>query len=424
MNLFDRFFLWCSDTDINTLNIVDTQDKRSKKYQINYGKLVLIPTIMSTFGIIHAMTDFTDNLFFCCIVGIILGIFIFTIDKAIIATYEKNENRIGKQFWSRLILSILMGFVIALFFLFYFFQNRINDQIKTDLFNKNILTNKQFDKQKESIESHYNERIKFKDFLNEVTQAELDGGKSKTFFYKNISYTTTGNRGRSISTINRENTIKELEKYIDSVKSDIKPRLDENEQSRKYQLQLNNNYAKNKDPLIKLEMLIKVVKLHPLLLIIIIPLYLFLLILDIIPILIKELAKSTKYDNLYRNSKLSEVNLDLTEYNKKTQEIFDKDYNKNPPLTISFLNKNIVKKFEEVKNEVKNLNWRAISILGILCGIGIYIYQVLFEITLTDLSNGKILLLISIVTNFIFWGMQKIIERFHVMLNKNNQKIE
>lgn len=421
MNRLDRFFLWCSDTDIHTLNLVNGQDKKSKRYQINYGRLLLIPTIMATLGTAHAMSDFTTNRFIYIGVGLMVGWFVFTIDRAIIATYEKKEEGVGKQFWWRLMLSVVMGFVIALFFVFFFFQNRIDDQIKTDLTTKNSNTNLFYDNKRDSILSHLNERRKYSEFLNEVKQAELDGRKA-TYTYGDITYKTTGNRGRSISTISREETIKKLEADIDSISAATQPRLQETDVNRKNELVKNVVNAVKKDPLIKLEMLIEIVKLHPWLLLFIMPFYFFLLALDIIPILVKELAQITKYDNLFRNKKLSEINLDYEEYNIRTQVNFDNSYSQeNYEDTDSYLMKPIMNRLKKISVDVKNQNWLTLCILGFLCGLGIWLYQFWFGMSMSGVKYGIITILLAIFSNIITLGMQKMFSVIPIF-NKNSDQ--
>ena len=401
--LLDKLFLWCSDTDISTLNLVNEQDRKSKRYQINYGRLVLIPTIMAILGVAHAMSDFTTNLYIYIGIGLMVGWIVFAVDRAIIATYEKKEKGLGKQFWWRLSLSTIMGFVIAVFFVFFFFENRINAQIETDKRTKNSNTNIFYDSYKDSISSHLKEKREYLIFLDEVRQAELDGIKG-TFKYGDLEYTTTGQRGRSISTIGREKQIEELKSEISRIDAEIKPRLVEIENNRTADLDTNEEDAKKKDPLIKLEMLIEIIKQHHWLLLLIIPLYLFLLVLDIIPILVKELAQVTKYDNFYRNKKLSEVNLNYTEYNKKTQEVFDKSYVQNfeqinPPKSDSMW-----KKLEE---NLKEQNWQVLSVLGFLCGLCVWVYKSFYDINSYS-ESAVIVILFAIIGNLITVGLQKL----------------
>lgn len=408
MKILDRFFLWCSDTDMQTLEAVNVLDRKSKRYQINYGRLLLIPAVMAGAGTAHAVSDFVPQPPIYTIVGVIVGWFIFTIDRAIVASYEKKEKGIGRQFWFRLILSVITGFIIALFLIFFFFQNRIYGQIQENIMHKSVLINSLYDAQRDSVNAKLEEKEKYVNFYRTVTQAELDGVR-KTFQYKDLpSITTTGKSGRGISTQTKEQTLKKLEDELGSLKTSIQPRLNEIDSCRKVELNLNEENMNKQDPLIKLEMLVEIMSQHPMLLIIILPFYFFLLSLDLIPLLIKELAQTTKYDNLYRNRELSKINLNFADYNKKTQEYFDRLYR---------YDNDVGKKVEEVdypiqKNDscrsflkrfkwhdFKQFKWYNLLISGIILGLIVWLYQFYFGIEMSDISKLLFSILLAIITD-------------------------
>ena len=416
MNLIDRFFLWCSDTDIQTLSSLNELDRKSMRFQMNYGRLIWIPTIMATIGTTHAMSDFTNDPFVYIGVGLLIGWFIFTIDRAIIGTYKKQENGLGNQFWARLFLSIIMGFVIALFFIFFFFGNRINEQIDADLLRKNELTNQKRKNQVDIIQKELKEKEEYRKFYSEVLQAEIDGGGVKTFYYQGKEYKTSGMRGANgISAKNRKKEFDQICKDIDRINIEIKNNLDETENFRKSELTQNINNAKKKDPLIKLEMLIEVIKNHKWLLVLVIPLYLMLLGLDIIPILVKELSQVTLYDNTYRNPKLTDVKLDYTNYNTLKQKIFDESYSEES------LKKGAIKKdglLISVYNNCKKFWTKRILINAAISIICLIIYYHFYN---PDEKNKMMILIMIIVLFIINYGLTEITNKIFNS-NTNNSK--
>lgn len=422
MEGLERFFLYCSDTDSPTLDFANTLDKKSRRYQINYGRLVLIPTALAFLGTAHVMSDFTTEPLVYWGVGLLVGWIVFTIDRSIIATYEKKETGLGKQFWWRLLLSVIMGFIIALFFIFYFFQNRIDAQIQENLMVSNAEIDAFYNNQNDSIaDNDLKEREKYINYLKEVRQAEQDGIR-QTFSYGMRKDKTTGQRGDKISTQSRSKEIAEEQAKYDSMQAEIQRRKNEIETDRIAAKEKNEDAAKKQDPLIKLEMLIKIINQHPLLLIMVIPLYLFLLALDIIPLLVKELAQITKYDNLYRNKKLSEVNLDFTEYDNKTQEYFEQMYVQGHALPTNHSEKNAMKGIirEEIVSGVKEQSWLELWIVGLICGLAIWMCQRFWGISISQ--AGVMSIFLSVIVDPVKTGLHKVSKRIVNEYNLNKQQ--
>lgn len=132
---------------------------------------------MAGLGVGHAMCDFTSNPLAYFGIGLLVGCFVLIIDRAIIATYEKKEKGVCKQFWWRLFLSVVMGFNIALFCIFFFFQNRIDDQLRETNIKKEIKIRDYYQEQENIITKELNERKNRLSFDKIVRQAEKDGVK-------------------------------------------------------------------------------------------------------------------------------------------------------------------------------------------------------------------------------------------------------
>lgn len=192
---------------------------------------------------------------------------------------------------------------------------------------------------------------------------------------------------------------------IKVLENKIEPKIDLNNKLRDNELKENQKTVEKKDPLTKLEMLIEIIANHPSLLIIIIPFYLFLLALDIIPLIVKELSQVTKYDNVFRNSKLSEVNLKYDKYENKTQEKFDLFYaNKKIEPTDDSEQNSILKTLKDkILENVEKQNWKTICILGIICGLAMWFFEPYYE----NNPKGYIMstIAISVFGNFVYTGI-------------------
>lgn len=103
-----RLFLNCSGVDIPTME--ECNSAEAKKYRI-IGITVLIPTVLAFFTGGYAMYKISDNLYYSGFFACIWCWIIFTIDRAIVANTTSNEITWG--FLGRIILAVFISVLIS-----------------------------------------------------------------------------------------------------------------------------------------------------------------------------------------------------------------------------------------------------------------------------------------------------------------------
>ncbi|GHU62284.1 hypothetical protein FACS1894123_02950 [Bacteroidia bacterium] len=362
MNVLKKFFLWCSGTDEQTLNMVQERDRKSIGYQVMYGALVLVPTTMAFVGMAHAASNFSDNKHVWIISGFIFASMIFAFDRFIVQTYKKGNT---KLFWARITISIPLGFIIAIFGILLAFHKEIDKQIDENITNKLSDVETVYLQKEDSLRSEIlvlESDIRCLEILKTYEQAGRDtvlpcgtssgkAGQWKRFDELNQQISDkkkeiTKEESRINNAVNRNNTLRDNEtKEIDSMRG--------------------------KDPLTALLALIQVIKKKMAGIIFVLGLFLLLIALDLFPILAKAVTQATLYDNVYRSDDTTEI--DMKDFLKKTQTEFD---NYTPPS---------IQKI----NETETANNKQRIIAGIITGIIIAPIIIVFGIT--DFTNNTVI---------------------------------
>ena len=130
------FFLMCSGADTNILQ------NSSKAEQIKYigiGGTVFFTAIMAFIASSYALYTVFDNYFTAIFFGLIWGLLIFNLDRFIVSTIKKQDNK-WKEIWQaapRIILAIIIAVVISKPLEMKLFEKEINQVLLTQ---KNELT--------------------------------------------------------------------------------------------------------------------------------------------------------------------------------------------------------------------------------------------------------------------------------------------
>ncbi|MFK5879292.1 MAG: DUF4407 domain-containing protein [Flavobacteriaceae bacterium] len=138
--MLQRFFWMCSGADTYILN------NSSKAEQTKYagiGATVFFTAVMATIAASYALFTVFDNAYSSIFFGLIWGLLIFNLDRFIISTIKKNDNK-WKEIWQatpRIILAIIIAIVIAKPLELKIFEKEIN-QVLLEQKNELTLANK------------------------------------------------------------------------------------------------------------------------------------------------------------------------------------------------------------------------------------------------------------------------------------------
>ena len=197
--MLKRFFLACSGVDTTIIN--DRSNGEQNKY-VGIGATVFFTAIMATIAASYALFTVFDNYFIAGIFGIIWGLLIFNLDRFIVSTIKKRDNK-WKEFAQatpRIILAIIIAVVISKPLELKLFEKEINQVLLTEK-NQMTLDNKvQIAKQytpeikqtNEEIASLKNEIITKEnetDALYETYISEAEGRKGTLLIGKGPVYT-------------------------------------------------------------------------------------------------------------------------------------------------------------------------------------------------------------------------------------------
>ena len=134
--MLKNFFLTCSGVDKNLIE--NCSNGEQNKY-VGIGATVFFTAIMATIAGSYALFTVFDNLFAAVFFGIIWGLLIFNLDRFIVATIKKNNNK-WKEFLQatpRILLAIIIAIVISKPLELKLFEKEINQVLLTE---KNQMT--------------------------------------------------------------------------------------------------------------------------------------------------------------------------------------------------------------------------------------------------------------------------------------------
>lgn len=394
--MFKKFFLWCSGTDEQTLNMVQERDRKSVGYQVMYGALVLVPTTMAFVGMAHAASNFSEYKLIWIISGLIFGSMIFAFDRFIVQTYKKGNT---KLFWARIAISIPLGFIISIFGILLAFHKEIDKQIEENIYNKSSNVETTYLQKEDSIRSKIlvlNSDIRCLEILKTYEQAGRD-----TVLPCGASSGKPGQWNR-FSELNQQ--ISDKKNEITKEESRIINALNRNDTLRDNETEEINS-MRGKDPLTALLALIQVIEKKRTGIIFVICLFALLMALDLFPIIAKALTQATLYDFVYRSDKTTEI--DMGVFLNKTQN----EFNNYTPKPIQ----------KTTVSETQYNNQRIIT--GIITGIIIALIIIIFGITdFIDNTVVSSILVSSILSIPIGIGTGYVANFITNIFKKNKQK--
>lgn len=138
--MLQRFFWMCSGADTDILN---NSSKAEQTKFVGIGATVFFTAVMATIASSYALYNVFDNYYTSVFFGIIWGLLIFNLDRFIVSTIKKNDNK-WKEIWQatpRIILAVIIAIVIAKPLELKIFEKEI-DQVLLEQKNELTLTNK------------------------------------------------------------------------------------------------------------------------------------------------------------------------------------------------------------------------------------------------------------------------------------------
>jgi hypothetical protein len=197
--MLKRFFLSCSgvDTDI----ITDCSNGEQNKY-VGIGATVFFTAVMAFIASSYALFTVLDNYFIAAIFGLIWGLLIFNLDRFIVSTIKKRDNKWKElaQATPRIILAIIIAVVISKPLELKLFEKEINQVLLTEK-NQMTLDNKvqiaklytpEIEQTNQEITALKNEiatKEKETDALYETYISEAEGRKGTLHIGKGPVYT-------------------------------------------------------------------------------------------------------------------------------------------------------------------------------------------------------------------------------------------
>jgi len=135
-----KFFLICSGTDKTTIE--NCSNGEQNKYA-GIGATVFFTAVMATIAASYALYTVFDNIFTAIFFGFIWGLLIFNLDRFIVSTIKKSDNKLKEvlQATPRIILAIIIAVVISKPLELKLFEKEIN-QVLLEQKNQMTLDNK------------------------------------------------------------------------------------------------------------------------------------------------------------------------------------------------------------------------------------------------------------------------------------------
>ena len=132
MNPITRFLLWCSMTDLTTLNKLPTdQYESSRSSQAMLGMFVLLTGCFALVYGTYAAWLIIGSLYGAILLGLLFAVFIFSIDRAIVGQHNK---------WTllpRFLLAIAVALVISVPLELRISQEPIQEAIRAEAYQYN-----------------------------------------------------------------------------------------------------------------------------------------------------------------------------------------------------------------------------------------------------------------------------------------------
>lgn len=138
--MLQRFFWMCSGADTD---ILKSSSKSEQTKFTGIGATVFFTAVMATIAASYALFTVFDNVYSSVFFGLIWGLLIFNLDRFIVSTIKKNDNK-WKEIWQatpRIILAIIIAIVIAKPLELKIFEKEIN-QVLLEQKNELTLQNK------------------------------------------------------------------------------------------------------------------------------------------------------------------------------------------------------------------------------------------------------------------------------------------
>ena len=134
--MLKNFFILCSGADTDILK--DCSNGEQNKYA-GIGATVFFTAVMATIASSYALYTVFDNLFSAVFFGLIWGLLIFNLDRYIVSTIKKRDDKFAELFQAlpRLILAVIIAVVISKPLELKIFEKEINQVL---LEQKNDLT--------------------------------------------------------------------------------------------------------------------------------------------------------------------------------------------------------------------------------------------------------------------------------------------
>ncbi|MEM7552121.1 MAG: DUF4407 domain-containing protein [Bacteroidota bacterium] len=184
MKKIQTFFWYCSGTNPRLLEKTETDHE---KY-VGIGATIFFTGLFAALAAGYALYTVFDKLVIASILGLIWGLMIFNLDRYIVSSMRKKENR-----WSeigmalpRIALAILISIVIAKPLELKIFEKEINAELvtmKQEIRNEQEgLVKEKYDLEKEGLyekievlKSEIRDKTALRDKLNRIAQQEADG---------------------------------------------------------------------------------------------------------------------------------------------------------------------------------------------------------------------------------------------------------
>lgn len=194
-----KHFLWmCSGADTD---ILETSSKAEQSKFAGIGGTVFFTAIMAMIAASYALYTVFDNYYVAIGFGLIWGLLIFNLDRFIVSTIKKNDNK-WKEIWQatpRIILAIIIAIVIAKPLELKIFEKEI-DQLLLEEKNELTLANKtqisklfgpeiqQHQNEINTLKSEISTKEQAVDTLYETYIAEAEGRKGTKLLGKGPVY--------------------------------------------------------------------------------------------------------------------------------------------------------------------------------------------------------------------------------------------
>lgn len=197
--MLKRFFLTCSGVDTTIIN--ECSNGEQNKY-VGIGATVFFTAVMAFIASSYALFTVFDNYFIAALFGLIWGLLIFNLDRFIVSTIKKRDNKWKElaQAAPRIILAIIIAVVISKPLELKLFEKEINQVLLTEK-NQMTLDNKvqiakqytpEIEQTKQEITALKNEittKEKETNALYETYISEAEGRKGTLLIGKGPVYT-------------------------------------------------------------------------------------------------------------------------------------------------------------------------------------------------------------------------------------------